>query len=51
MNLRVLDQIRQTLSSKRSSLSDWLANTPAPKQDLQLGNENDQAVLDHLDTL
>jgi sigma-B regulation protein RsbU (phosphoserine phosphatase) len=51
MNLHVLDQIRETLSSKRSSLSDWLANTPAFKQDLQLGSENDQMVLDHLGTL
>ena len=51
MNLRVLDQIRQTLSSKRSNLSDWLSTTPASKQDLQLGNETEQAVLNHLDTL
>ena len=51
MNLNVLDQIRQTLASKRSNLSDWLANTPATTQDLQLGNETDQAVLDHMDTL
>jgi sigma-B regulation protein RsbU (phosphoserine phosphatase) len=51
MNLRVLDQIRQTLSAKRNNLSDWLAATPASKQDLQLGNETEQAVLDHLDTL
>lgn len=51
MNLHVLDQIRQTLQSKRSALSDWLAATPPTKQDLQLGNESDQAVLDHLDTL
>ena len=51
MNLHVLDQIRQTLLSKRSSLSDWLANTPPSKQDLQLGIETEQAVLNHLDTL
>jgi sigma-B regulation protein RsbU (phosphoserine phosphatase) len=51
MNLQVLDQIRQALSSKRSSLSDWLANTPTSKQDLQLGSENEQSVLSHLDTL
>lgn len=51
MNLRVFDQIRQTLSSKRSNLSDWLAATPASKQNLQLGNATGQAVLDHLDTL
>jgi sigma-B regulation protein RsbU (phosphoserine phosphatase) len=51
MNLQVLDQIRQTLSSKRNSLSDWLATTPPSKQDLQLGNETGQAVIDHLNTL
>jgi sigma-B regulation protein RsbU (phosphoserine phosphatase) len=51
MNLQVLDQIRQTLSSKRNSLSDWLTTTPASKQDIQLGNATDQAVIDHLDTL
>jgi hypothetical protein len=37
MNSRVLDQIRQTLSSKRSNLSNWLVNTPTTKQDLQSG--------------
>jgi sigma-B regulation protein RsbU (phosphoserine phosphatase) len=51
MNIRVLDQIRQTLSSKRGNLSDWLASTPSTKQDLQLGDRTGQVVLNHLDNL
>jgi len=51
MNIRVLDHIRQTLFSRRSNLSDWLANTPATKQNLQLGNQADQIVYEHLDNL
>jgi len=51
MNIRVLDQIRQTLSSKRSNLSDWLANTTATKQDQQLGNQTSQFIYEHLDNL
>ena len=51
MNIRVLDQIRQTLASKRGNLSDWLSNTPATKQNLQLGNQNGEFVYEHLDHL
>jgi phosphoserine phosphatase RsbU/P len=51
MNIRVLDQIRQTLFSKRNNLSDWLANTPTTKQDLQLGDQSNPTVYDHLENI
>lgn len=51
MNIRVFDQIRESLSVRRNNLAEWLFNTPVSKRQIQLGAADESDVQEHMETL